>query len=162
MVIVTGGTVVSAGGKTAAVGPFAIDAGLLTEEVRAAVRARKPAATGGREGGGGSPAQGVSLDEAKGIAAALEKRLPTAAEWDRLAALARDPAGALDEAASKRIRDLGTLFEWVEDEGEDDLSRAGHGWCRGGRREGVPITHPARRRKSAAHADVGVRFARDL
>jgi hypothetical protein len=61
------------------------------------------------------------------------------------------------------LRDVkGGLYQWVEDEAEDDLARAGYGWLRGGDRPGVPPTHPVRRKKAAAHPDVGLRRVRDL
>jgi hypothetical protein len=159
MVLVPGGETPASGGGTASVGAFLIDAGLLTQGAREAHRARRPAAGGGD--GDGQAAAGISFDEAKEIAASLGKRLPSAREWDRMASIAAAPRG-IEEISAKRLRDLGTRFEWVADEGADDLSGAGYGWCRGGSRPGTPATHPARRRKSSGHPDVGARFARDL
>jgi hypothetical protein len=159
MVLVPRGEVATAGGKTTPVGPFLIDAGLLSQAVRDAIRAHRPPP--GEDVARSGPPAGISFNEAKEIGAQVGKRIPSAREWDRVAAIVSNPKG-IEEASAKRIRDLEALFQWVEDEGEDDLSRAGYGWCRGGKRPGVPATYPARRKKAMGQEDVGIRFARDL
>jgi len=128
--------------------PFLMDAAPLTR-----------AAAG--DGDSPEPASGLSFDAAQEIARARGKRLITGKEWE--AAILFSRSGSPRELAPERITGLeGSLFQWVEDESNDDLATAGYGFCRGGSRPLVPGTSPVRRRKSGTHQDVGVRLVRDL
>jgi hypothetical protein len=121
-----------------------------------------PAARRGDEEDGTTPLAGVSLIQARRIARERGKRLPTLAEWTRMAEAAKvdDTWGRFLAA---RLRGLqGARFEWVEDVVSDNLSRAGCGTCVGGSRSGVSLTQPLRRWRGYGYPDVGLRLAMDL
>ncbi len=105
---------------------------------------------------------GIEFSDAHLLAASQGKRLPTEEEWDRLARLAADKSSSWAAPYAERITFIPGLFEWVVESSEDQLSRQGYGTCRGGGRNGVPPTHPLRRKKTAGYGDVGVRFVKDL
>lgn len=110
-----------------------------------------------------SPEVKISFKDAKKLAASQGKRLPTGAEWDRMAELLLDGTSGWAPPSSYDSEGLHSgIFEWVDGGFPDKLSRAGYGYCRGGDRPGVALTHPLRRKKNSGYPDVGVRFVRDL
>lgn len=139
--------------------PFLADAGLLSGEEKKSPEAREE---GVPRNGTGEARVDISFKDAERLATSAGKRLPTEAEWDRLAAMPASE-GDWEEFAASRIRDVpGTTFQWVVQQMPDAHSRAGYGVCRGGDRPGIPGTHPLRRRKKMGYPDVGVRFVRDV
>lgn len=111
----------------------------------------------------GNQSAGLSFFQAREAAKKAGKRLPTALEWDRMDGLPRMARNGWEAFAAARMRESPSkLYEWVDETAEDDLARAGYGYCRGGAREQVPRTHPLRRKKSTGYADVGVRLVKDL
>ena len=105
----------------------------------------------------------ISFEDANKLAASQGKRLPTGAEWARMAELLLGGTSGWAPPSSYDSKGLHSgIFEWVDGGFPDKLSRAGYGYCRGGDRPGVPLTHPLRREKNAGYRDVGVRFVRDL
>jgi serine/threonine protein kinase len=140
--------------------PFLADAGLLPREEHKEPPA--PGEEGAREAGSAEARVGISFEEAESLAAAAGKRLPSEAEWDRLAAM-RTSKGEWEEFAASRIQDIpGSVFQWVAEQVPDSLTGEGYGVCRGGGRPGIPGTHPLRRRKKLGYPDVGVRFVQDV
>jgi hypothetical protein len=130
------------------VGPFFADVSAFTHQA---------------PGGAKTPKVRVSFQEAQELADSQGKRLPTGAEWDRMAQLLLTRTSGWLPTWSYDAQELHSgIFEWVAGGFPDPLSRAGYGYCRGGDRPGVPLTHPLRRKKSSGYADVGVRFVRDL
>ena len=118
-----------------------------------------------RKGSEGSkpPKVRINFKEAQELAASQGKRLPTGAEWDHMAESLLKSASGWGPPSSHDTRGLHSgIFEWVDGGFPDQLSLAGYGYCRGGDRPGVPLTHPLRRKKSHGYPDVGVRFVRDL
>jgi len=145
MLFVPRGPVVSPSGKALEgtfVGPFLVDA-------------RSPKS--------GSQSVGLSFVQAEELAKKVGKRLPTALEWDRTDGLTVTARNGWELFAASKLRESpSNLYEWVDESAEDDLSRAGYGYCRGGERNQVPRTHPLRRKKTTGHADVGARFVKDV
>lgn len=165
MVLIPGGRPGAKGlGPTGA--PFLIDADLVTRKTWL-LHSAEDARAATEKGAPDAPATELSYPMAEKLASSLGKRLPTGAEWDRMAALVLDGRKMAKEAmprAVPRIQGVeGKLFQWVKEEVDDSLSQAGYGFLRGGSRPGMLPTHPLRRKKKGAvYADVGARFVRDL